>query len=61
MSMHVLHHGHINIINEAAKCGLLTIGLLTDEIIAKHKRVSMLKFHVRKKILKVQLRLFHES
>ena len=35
MSMDILHHGHINIIDEAAKYGKLTIGLLTDEIIAK--------------------------
>ena len=34
MSMDVLHHGHVNIINEAAKYGQLTIGLLTDEVIS---------------------------
>jgi phosphoenolpyruvate phosphomutase len=51
MSMDVLHHGHVNIINEAAKYGQLTIGLLTDEVIARNKRVPMLKFEERKKIL----------
>jgi len=51
MSMDVLHHGHVNIINEAAKYGQLTIGLLTDEVISRNKRVPMLKFEGRKKIL----------
>tara|TARA_B100001093_G_scaffold513914_1_gene586809 strand:+ start:2084 stop:3382 length:1299 start_codon:yes stop_codon:yes gene_type:complete len=51
MSMDILHHGHVNIINEAAKYGQLTIGLLTDEVIARNKRVPMLKFEERKKIL----------
>lgn len=51
MSMDVLHHGHVNIINEAAKYGKLTIGLLTDEVISRNKRVPMLKFEERKKIL----------
>ena len=49
--MDILHHGHVNIINEAAKYGQLTIGLLTDEVIARNKRVPMLKFEERKKIL----------
>ncbi len=51
MSMDLLHHGHINIINEAAKYGKLTVGLLTDEVIAKYKRVPLLSFDERKKIL----------
>ena len=51
MSMDVLHHGHVNIINEAAKYGQLTIGLLTDEVISRNKRVPMLKFEQRKKII----------
>ncbi len=51
MSIDVLHHGHINIINEATKHGQLTIGLMTDELIAKNKRIPLLKFDDRKKIL----------
>lgn len=51
MSMDILHHGHINIIEQAAKCGQLTVGLLTDEVIAKNKRVPLLKFDERKRIL----------
>ena len=51
MSMDVLHHGHINIIGEASKYGELTVGLLTDKVISKNKRVPMLQFKDRKKIL----------
>ncbi len=51
MSMDILHHGHINIIEQAAKYGQLTVGLLTDEVIAKNKRVPLLKFDERKRIL----------
>lgn len=51
MSMDVLHHGHINIIHKAASYGQLTIGLLTDEVISRNKRVPLLKYEERKKIL----------
>ena len=37
MSADVIHHGHINIINEARKYGDVTIALVADEIVAKHK------------------------
>lgn len=49
--MDVLHHGHINIISEAAKYGRLTVGLLTDEAISRNKRVPLLQFDERKRIL----------
>jgi len=51
MSIDVLHHGHINIIAKAAEYGKLTIGLLTDAVIAKHKRAPMLLFNERQKII----------
>jgi phosphoenolpyruvate phosphomutase len=51
MSLDVLHHGHINIINEATKYGQLTVGLLTDEVIARNKRVPLLQFDDRKRIV----------
>ena len=34
MSVDLVHPGHLNIINEAAKLGDVVIGLLTDEAIA---------------------------
>ncbi len=51
MSADVIHHGHINIINEARKYGDVTIGLVADEIVAKHKRLPYLNWEQRKKII----------
>ena len=46
-----LHHGHINIIEEARKLGEVTIGLLTDEAAASYKRKPIFTFEQRKKII----------
>tara|TARA_R110001599_G_scaffold48399_2_gene139338 strand:- start:947 stop:2248 length:1302 start_codon:yes stop_codon:yes gene_type:complete len=51
MCADILHHGHINIIKEATKLGKVTIGLLTDEAIASYKRVPILSYEERKKIV----------
>ena len=51
MSIDILHHGHINIIQEGAKYGDGTIGLLTDQAIAEHKRLPALTYEKRKKII----------
>ena len=46
-----LHHGQINIIEEARKLGEVTIGLLTDEAAASYKRKPIFTFEQRKKII----------
>ena len=46
MSADLLHHGHINIINEAAKLGDVTVGVLTDRAIASYKRLPYLNYEV---------------
>ncbi|MBD5447568.1 MAG: phosphoenolpyruvate mutase [Treponema sp.] len=46
-----IHHGIINIINEGAKLGELTIGLLTDSAIVSHKRLPYLTYEQRKMIV----------
>lgn len=51
MSVDILHHGHVNIIQEAAKYGELTIGLLTDSALSDFKRLPLLKYDQRKKIV----------
>jgi phosphoenolpyruvate phosphomutase len=51
MCADLVHHGHINIINEASKLGEVTVGLLTDEAIAGYKRVPLLPYEHRKKII----------
>lgn len=47
MSADVIHHGHINIINEAAKLGEVTVGLLTDKAVASYKRLPHLTYEER--------------
>lgn len=51
MSADVLHYGHINIINEAAKLGDLTVGVLTDKAVASYKRLPYLTFEERKAVV----------
>ena len=34
----VIHGGHIEIIQRAAELGALTVGVLTDEVVASYKR-----------------------
>lgn len=48
MSADLIHHGHINLINEAAAYGKVVVGLLTDEAIASYKRLPALTYDQRK-------------
>ena len=47
----IIHPGIINIINEGAKLGDLTIGLLTDSAIVSHKRLPYLTFEQRRQVV----------
>ena len=51
MSADLVHPGHLNIINKASKLGKLTIGLLTDNAIASYKRVPIMEYKDRFKII----------
>jgi phosphoenolpyruvate mutase len=51
LSADVIHHGHINLINNAKKYGSLVVGLLTDKAIVSFKRMPLLNYQQRKKIL----------
>ena len=51
MSADLVHPGHLNIINEAAKLGEVVIGLLTDAAIASYKRLPYMSFDQRKMIV----------
>lgn len=51
MSADIIHPGHLNIINEAAKYGNVTVGVLTDKAIASYKRLPYLSFEQRKLIV----------
>lgn len=47
----IIHPGIINIINEGAKLGELTVGLLTDSAIVSHKRLPYLTYEQRKSVV----------
>ena len=51
LSVDILHEGHLNILNKAAKLGKVTVGLLTDEAILTYKDLPHFDFENRKKIL----------
>ena len=51
LSLDIIHHGHINLINNAKKYGSVIVGLLTDAAIAEHKKLPLLNYNQRKKIL----------
>ena len=51
MSADLLHHGHLNVINEARKRGDVIIGLLTDKAIASFKRLPYMSYEQRKIIV----------
>jgi len=46
----ILHTGHINVINEGAKLGEVTLGVLSDEAIASYKRLPVFDYETRKNI-----------
>jgi len=51
MAVDLIHHGHINIINEAKKLGDVTIGLLTDNAISSYKKFPHSTYEERKIIV----------
>lgn len=46
-STDIIHSGHLNIIKEAAKLGSLTIGIMSDEVIATYKRYPLIPLSER--------------
>ncbi len=52
LSLDVVHHGHMNLLENARKYGDIIIGLLTDKAIANNKRLPVLNYLEREKIAK---------
>jgi len=52
MTADMLHHGHINLLEEARKYGDIIIGLSTDAAITEYKRLPYLNYKQREKILR---------
>lgn len=46
-STDIIHNGHLNIIKSAARLGELTVGVLTDEVIATYKRYPLIPLEER--------------
>jgi len=51
LTVDILHHGHINLIEAARGYGKLTVGILTDTAVANYKKLPLLNFDQRKKII----------
>ena len=51
LSADILHEGHINILKIASKLGNVTVGLLTDAAIAEYKKLPLLNYNQRKKVV----------
>ncbi len=47
----IIHHGHINVIEKARELGEVTVGILTDEVMASYKRYPLLEYDQRKKVI----------
>lgn len=52
MTVDILHHGHVNIIEQARAYGDVLVGLLTDAAVADHKRLPYLTYEQRERIVK---------
>jgi phosphoenolpyruvate phosphomutase / 2-hydroxyethylphosphonate cytidylyltransferase len=50
MSADLIHPGHINILQQAATLGDVTVGLLTDRAIASYKRLPHMDYEQRKAV-----------
>jgi len=59
MAADILHHGHINIINEAHKYGKVIVGLLTDKVLESYKRIPIITYKNREIIIR-SLRYVHD-
>ena len=51
MSLDILHHGHINIIQRASNYGRVIVGLISDNALANFKRLPFLNWQQRKIIV----------
>jgi phosphoenolpyruvate phosphomutase / 2-hydroxyethylphosphonate cytidylyltransferase len=51
MSIDMVHHGHLNIIEKARELGDVIIGLLTDKAVASYKRMPFFTYEERKRII----------
>jgi len=51
MAVDIVHPGHINIIQTAAKLGEVMVGLFSDEAIASYKNPPLMRYEQRKAVI----------
>jgi len=51
MSADIIHPGHINILKTAYEYGRVTVGLLTDKAIASYKKIPLMTFEERFRVI----------
>jgi phosphoenolpyruvate phosphomutase / 2-hydroxyethylphosphonate cytidylyltransferase len=51
MSADLVHPGHLNILNQAAKLGQVVVGVLTDSAIASYKRLPYMNYDSRAEVV----------
>ena len=51
MSADIIHPGHMNILKKASEYGQVTVGLLTDRAIATYKKVPLMNYEERFKVI----------
>ena len=51
MSADLVHPGHLHIIKEGTKLGMVVVGLLTDEAIASYKRLPFMTYEQRRAVV----------
>lgn len=56
-STDIIHSGHIDIIDKAAKLGEVTVGVLSDEAVMSYKRFPLISYDERKRVLSI-LKMF---
>lgn len=47
----IIHYGHVNIINKAAKLGEVVVGLHSDEVVSSLMRLPILSYEERKRVI----------
>lgn len=51
MSADLIHPGHLKVIEKARELGDVTVGLLTDKAIASYKRIPLMTYEQREKVI----------
>lgn len=51
MSIDLLHHGHIRILNKSGKLGTVIVGLMTDKGLKSYKGTPLIKYKHRREIV----------